>query len=274
MKRRLCDIFFKAVGVVAIASAMLLTGCGEEKMSNDVVVQNSDFTITGDSVKQGDWIASATSDMRIVSNYAPENESQMSNDGVVMFRLSFNGHDNELPYGEFQYALMGQDTTTIAACKPDEKPTEKGDTAITTWHLKVDMRAQKKSMDEKGYFVTATGDTIYREEFKGIWLAGNIAPLSLHFLHLEDHEDLQLKESGEPGIYEAHITFKPKGEPLIHKKEWKINALNADYPTFSSPMHLINALYNMSIDDISKGKISGENGEKAFKRRVNNTRMN
>ena len=152
--------------------ALTLVAC-KEQMSNDVVVQNKYFTVYADSVKEGDWVARVLSPTHIITNYAPTDTTLLTDDGIVRFRLAFNGHDNELPKHTYHYAVMGSDTT-ITAFEVNECPKVKGNIEATKWHLKVDLRKMEEKLGADGFFATPTGDTIYKEEYKGVWLAGNI----------------------------------------------------------------------------------------------------
>lgn len=248
----------------------MLVAC-KENMSDDVVVQNPRFTVAADSVVEGDWVARVISPTHIVSNYAAADTSLFSEDGIVCFRLAFNGHDNELPLHTFHYAPIGVDTT-IVACQAGPRPSIEGKTNVSDWHLKVDLRSVKKELDANGFFATPTGDTIYSEEFKGVWVVGNVPPLSWNFFDLESNTQLKLHETDTAGIYELHIPLNLRPEPVHHIGEWKIEKVNPNYPTISTPMPIVDALYNMSIDDIGKGMESG-NGVSQFPKRANHTRM-
>lgn len=254
-----------------ILAMLWLSGC-KEQMSNDVVVQNKHFTVTADSVVEGDWIARVLSPTHIVSNYSPADTTSFTKDGIVCFRLAFNGHDNELPKHSYHYAAMGADTT-IVAFEEGVRPSKNGDTKATKWHVKVDLRNMQEKLKTDGFYATPTGDTIYKEEFKGVWIAGNIPPLSWNFLELEENEELKLHESDTTGIYEITIPLNVHQQAIPYFTEWKIDKENVNYPTIKTSMPIIDALYNMSIDDIVNG-LNSDGKPTSFPRRVNHTRMN
>ena len=66
-------------------------------MSSDVIAQNDKFTVTVDSVIEGDYVAAATSDRHITTNYEWRTEAQTAA-SVLEYRLAINGDDNELPF--------------------------------------------------------------------------------------------------------------------------------------------------------------------------------
>ena len=263
--------FFSYIYILFGLLALTLVAC-KEQMSNDVVVQNKYFTVYADSVKEGDWVARVLSPTHIVSNYAPTDTTLLTDDGIVRFRLAFNGHDNELPKHTYHYAVMGSDTT-ITAFEVNECPKVKGNIDATKWHLKVDLRKMEEKLNADGFFATPTGDTIYKEEYKGVWLAGNIPPLSWDFFNLEQKSNLKLHKTATAGIYEITIPLSVRREPMPYLSEWKIDKENPDYPTIKTSMPIIDALYNMSINDVSNGIIDGEDGKKMFPRKANHTRM-
>lgn len=253
-----------------IVLTLWLVGC-KEQMSNDVVVQNQRFTVTADSVVEGDWIAQVLSPTHIVSNYSPADTSSYTKDGIVCFRLAFNGHDNELPKHSYHYAAMGSDTTIIAF-EEGRRPQKNGNIRASKWHVKVDLRNMQEKLKTDGFYATPTGDTIYNEEFKGVWIAGNIPPLSWDFFDLEENEELKLHESDTAGIYEITVPLNVRPQAIPYFSEWKIEKENTNYPTIKTSMPIIDALYNMSIDDIANG-LKNEGGITSFPRRANHTRM-
>ena len=82
--------------------ASLFCSCENKKNINSTVIESNEFyTVTGDSVVQGDFVAKAISDTEIVTNYAsPADEAPSP---VIEFRLSINSRDNELIPGDTHY---------------------------------------------------------------------------------------------------------------------------------------------------------------------------
>lgn len=264
--RKTFYIFFFFTVLLAVA----LVSC-KEQMSNEVVVQNKNFTVYPDSVCEGEWTAKVMSPTHIVSNYAPTDTTPLTSDGIVRFRLAFNGHDNELPKHTYHYAAMGRDTT-ITAFEVKAPPAKKGDIYATEWHLKVDLREMENALKTDGLFCTPTGDTIHREEYKGVWIAGNIPPLSWDFFGLEQNTSLKLHPTDSAGIYEITIPLHVRPQPITYLNEWKIDRENPDYPSIKTPMPIIDALYNMSISDVASAMV-GEYDAKMLPREANHTRI-
>ena len=245
--------------------AAILTGCGNKKViDNDVIERNEFYTVTGDSVIQGDFIAYAPSDTEVITNYSsPADEAPSP---VIEFRLSLNSRDNELIPGETHYAIVGGNDTIIplgvpAAEKPslpaDAKPLEKD----AEWTLKVNVAPLVNSFKEKGLYVTNTNDTIYADDFKGIWVAGNIDPLTWDFDNLYGKDMQKLAPIEGDTIYGLKIALNPDVQKTDLPKNWKIDAPNPDYPIYTSDQTLINALYNMAIENM----LAVVNADNAFR---------
>lgn len=226
-----------------------LAGCTEKPMSSEVISQNDIYTVTGDSVIQGDFIAAAISPLEIVSNYQSPASADVSS--LVEFRLSINSRDNEMYEAFAHYAIVGEDSI-IRFGEPQTKPTSQPKPLPhnTKWTLRVDVSNVIDSLSTNGFFATATGDTIYAEDFKGIWVAGNVAPLTWDFENLYGKDNLRLQPSADEGIYEVTIDLNPKQADDNSSKSWKIDAPNSNFPQYSSPDFLVDALYNMAIDNI------------------------
>ena len=47
---------------------------------------------------------------------------------------------------------------------------------------------------KQGYYTTFNGNKIYKEDFKGVYVAGNSSPLIWDFDNLVNHPQLQLKD--------------------------------------------------------------------------------
>jgi len=72
-----------------------------------------------------------------------------------------------------------------------------------------------KSFKEKGFYEDAHGEKIYKQDFKGVFIAGNSFPLNLDFENLTNNEQLKLKDTDGDGIYEAELVFNAY-DPAVH----------------------------------------------------------
>ena len=62
---------------LALMMTMVLAGCDGQTMSNQVVAQNDEFSVTGDSVTQGNIIVCAVSPQQLESNLNLNTAEQM-----------------------------------------------------------------------------------------------------------------------------------------------------------------------------------------------------
>lgn len=266
----------KAILFITVMLAFALASCNNENMSNDVIAQNDDYTVTGDSIIEGNHVAWALSSTHIVSNYSPGDTSCAEKD-VIKFRLAFNGHDNELPANQYHYAVMGNDTTARLG-QADTIPTAQAIDSLKsnakTWTLSVDLSPVLESFKKNGWWVTATGDTILQREFHGVWIAGNMKPMTWNFYTLGMKPELQLHPSGKAGIYEITLPLDQQARSITYNKEWKINGPNRNYAVVNTGQNLIDALYNMSIQDVAINRQKAGNGKGYTNARTSRTNLN
>ena len=194
--------------ILLLSLLLLATSCGGS-MGGDVIASNTQFTVTGDSVVQAQYVAYAPSRTQIVTNYVDTLSSTPS--APVALRLAFNMRDNEMASDDYHYIDPNQDTVLITACRPDSLPALKRHTISPDTHctIRVDMREVFDAFNKQGVFVTATGDSIYSDEFTGVWVLGNVAPLSWEQSPLSSSNRMKLRPSGDEGFYELDITFAP-----------------------------------------------------------------
>lgn len=242
--------------ILLLSLLLLATSCGGS-MGGDVIASNTQFTVTGDSVVQGQYVAYAPSRTQIVTNYVDTLSSTPS--APVALRLAFNMRDNEMASDDYHYIDPNQDTVLITACRPDSLPALKRHTISPDTHctIRVDMREVFDAFNKQGVFVTATGDSIYSDEFTGVWVLGNVAPLSWEQSPLSSSNRMKLRPSGDEGFYELDITFAPS--EYLRRTQffgWKGEKPHPEFPEIMSDDLLVDALYNMAISTISESDFS------------------
>lgn len=244
--------------------ATLGVSCDNQKSHDSAYIEKNDiFYVTGDSVVQGNFVATAISDTEVITNYASPADEEPS--PLIEFRLSLNSRDNELIPGQTHYTIVGTDTiiplgvpaTAKPVLAPDTKPLVKN----AEWMLKVNVAPLVKSFKDKGIYVTPTNDTIYADDFKGIWVAGSIDPLTWDFDNLYGKDRQKLLPIEGDTIYGVKIALNPDVQKTDLPKNWKIDAPNPLYPVYTSSQTLINALYNMAIENM----LAVVNADNAFR---------
>lgn len=235
-----------------VAAIVALFSCNEKTMPDGCIYTCDEYTVYTDRVTQGNFEALAVSPTEITTNYKSELDGDISS--VVEFRFSFNSRDNELPIGYSHYAVAGSDTDVIYKVgEPNEKPDVdfKPLPHNTSWTVKLDMTPIFDGFNQQGYFVTATSDTLYAEDFKGVVIIGNVLPFNWETEYVLGNPNRELKPSANnPNIYELTVTLNPEMPAPLNAVGWKIDAPHAEYPKMESSSVLADAVYNMGIDDI------------------------
>ena len=235
--------------IMLLATTFL--SCRHDAIPKDVITQNEVFTVGIDKVVEGKWVAEAKSGTHLVTNYQlPLTDSIPS---VIRMRLAINGHDNELRPGEYHYIDLTKDTeaAAIKACVADNKrSTSQKIVRPKELKLKIDISPIKNSLNEKGYFVTPTNDTIYADDYKGVWITADIASLDIEASQCPQHSELLVDAMpGNGYIYNATISLSTQQRHI--NREWEINSLNANYPIYESSQKLMDVMHNMSISVVS-----------------------
>ena len=242
----------------------LLAACSQHGASSDVITANHIFSVSADSVIEGDFVAFAPSPCEIVSNYRSPQASTPT--WPLAFRLAFNMRDNELLPGHFHIASAPADTICVTACLPDSAAQFSPGEPIapnTRCTLRVDLSAMTEAFKKHGVWVTATGDSIFRGELNGVWVIGNIAPLAWNLSSLGNNNQAKLRPTDREGIYQLDLVLNPDTYRRDRMFEhWHIDAPNAGYPMFSSQFTIVDAVYNMAIDAINGAATDEMSGAK------------
>jgi hypothetical protein len=219
--------------------------------------QNKAFALYRDSiVQQNKFTGKALSATEVTSNYkSPANEFLSP---VINFKFSINGKDNEMKSGmDHHFACISSD----AACEtpfitfgkqlvdnrsvPDNtylKPQ-------TKFRIRLDMREVMKAFEKDGYYTTFKGDKIYKQDFKGVFIAGNTSPLIWDFDNLVNHPELKLNDKDGDGIYETSLTLNDQKNEKQTSASWKLSKDISAFPRYKSDYPLSDALYNLATEE-------------------------
>lgn len=215
------------------------------------------YTIYPDKVVQGNNKAIALSATEITSNYrSPADEFQSP---VIDFKFSINGKDNEMiPDRNHHFSCIAKDGM-------NETPIIKfGEQSVdhrpippktylrpgSTLKIRLDMRDVFGAFKKQGYYVCYNGDKIYKDDFKGVFVAGKPSPLIWDFNNLVNHAELQMKDPDGDGIYETTLTFG--GNDKKTASSWKLTKDISAFPQYHSDYVLSDAIYNMSLEEMQK----------------------
>ena len=255
---------FLQIFIISVICA-LFAACSSGSVSSDVIATNSEFTVTADSVIEGNFVAYAPSPTEIISNYRSEKASAPM--WPISFRLAFNMRDNELLPGSFHLVKAPADTIYATACVPDSiaayTPTDTI-AANTRCTLRVDLSAMTEAFKQHGVWVTATGDSIFSDEFNGVWVLGNVAPLSWNLSSLASNNRAKLRPTDREGIYQLDLVLNPDTyQQDIEFTHWKAKGSHDKYPRVSTQFNILDATYNMAIDAITGTPLGEISGSKA-----------
>jgi hypothetical protein len=214
------------------------------------------YSIYADKVVQGKFTAKALSATELTSNYA--SPANMFKSPVIEFKFSINGKDNEMVVGKnHYYYCQGQvnETPVIVFGQPDAgaKPQAKGDVylkASTQLKIRLDMRPVLKAFKAQGYYTGANGEKIFKNDFKGVFVAGNTAPLIWDFNNLVNHAGLELKDPDGDGIYETTLVLNKPEDANKLASSWKMSRDVTTFPQYHSTYKISDAIYNLGLEEM------------------------
>ena len=246
----------------AIIIGIILTGChGMENAINKAIntkklYESEAFSVYGDSVVQGSFVAKAISREEIVSNYVSPG---IKKSPVVKFKFSINGADNSAPAGKDNVIVCAGDTGVyetpvikfgdeyVDSTKVSPNDYLKKDVKVK---LRVDMTGVFNSFKKKGYYQTFDGKKIYKRDFHGVFVAGNVAPLTWDWNNLYSHKELELSDSNHDGVYEITLILNQHPGENKTANRWKLSKDITAFPQYHSNEILPDALYNLALEEM------------------------
>lgn len=235
-------------------STMMLSGQEKEKP----VYHSEAYSVYNDRVVQGGFTAIAKSSRELVSDYKSPEDGRYSPD--ITFKFSINLRDNEMVSGHDHKVTLqpvnGTCTTTVQFGKQyihTEKVTEgKNLEPNTRWTIRLDMREIISAFDKQGYFTLFNGEKLFRDDFKGVYIAGNAAPLSWDFSNLNSNPGLQLTDPDHDGIYETTLLMNSQENSKRTAASWILLKDISAFPVYHSDYLISDALYNLAIEEMMK----------------------
>ncbi|HEX6372122.1 MAG TPA: hypothetical protein VF006_24575 [Longimicrobium sp.] len=242
-----------APGIVA-----LTVGAGAvDTQAQTPLYQSDAFTVTRTEVRQGRWTATALSRDSIVSTY-PRAGREMH------FRFSLNGQDNEFPSGtehtlyirpaagriESPVYVFGQEQPPFIPT-PEAYPTSEEGVARVT--ISLDLRHVRQALERTGSYDPPYGEPIRRLD--AVYAIGDVEPLTWDARGLRPGGPAQLTDPDGDGIYtltipvEAQYTRPLAGEG---RAVWRRRADISAFPQLRSPELLVDALYNLSLEELTQ----------------------
>ncbi len=234
---------------------ILITGSYTYAQNSKSIYSSKAYSIYPDRVVQGKYTARAVSATELTSNYS--SPANLYKSQVIEFKFSINGKDNEMQAGiNHHYTCINQlnETPLIKFGEPfaDQKGLPKGTylKPSTQFKIRLDMRPVLQAFKDKGYYTCFNGDKIYKNDFKGVFVAGNAAPMIWDFNNLVNHPELELKDPDGDGIYETTLVLnKPQDENKI-ASSWKLSRDVSAFPQYHSSYKITDAVYNLALQEM------------------------
>ena len=251
MTNRISKLFF----VAALAS---IANICEGQNPNQPLWQNKSFTVFADSIaQQNKFTAKAISATELVSNYkSPANEFLSP---VINFKFSINGKDNEMRPGiDHHFTCIAANgacqTPLIQFGKQSTDARALSDNTYlkpqTRLNIKLDMREVMKAFKKDGYYTSFKGDKIYKQDFEGVYVAGNTPPLIWDFDNLVNHAELKLNDDDGDGIYETSLLLNDQKNEKQTSASWKLSKDVSAFPQYKSDYPISDALYNLALEEM------------------------
>lgn len=246
----------KTLKIVFILSLMSAHFCVAQ--TAEPLFQNKKFALYADSVVQEKYTAKILSSTQLISNY--QSPANLFKSNKIDFKFSINGKDNEMPSGTDHHFICdakdGACATPIikfgTQLKSEASPKDNTYLAPNTkFTISVDMNDVFDAFSKQGYYTTFNGNKIYKEDFKGVYVAGSSAPLIWDFDNLVNHPQLQLKDNGNH-IFSTTLTLNASQDDKQTNSKWSLEKDISRYPQYKSSYPISDALYNMSLEEMVK----------------------
>lgn len=252
MKRAL--IIAKLIAVICLPHLLLAQNKPRE------IIRTKVYTVFADSVVQQDrFTATVLSPKAIVSNYkSPANKFKSP---LITFKFSINGKDNEMVSGTDHHFTC---ITNNGYCETpiikfgtqlkDNMPL-KDNTYLapnTRLKIRVDLSEVFDQFERQGYYRTFNGNKIYKEDFKGVYVAGNTEPLIWDFDNLVNHPELRLNDEQGNHLFETTLVLNAHEDERKTDARWQLTRNISAFPQYTSAYPISDALYNMSLEEMLK----------------------
>lgn len=240
-----------------ILTAMLAIAAGTHAQQKEQPVWSSPaYQVYGDRVVQGKYVAKAVSATEMRSDY--QSPANLFKSSEISFKFSINGKDNEMLSGKDHgfniVPVNGYAETPLIPFGKQLKPAVGARSSFlppnTKFKLRLDMREVLAAFKSKGYYVTFKGDKIYKEDFKGVFVAGGSAPLIWDFDNLVHHPELELKDEDGDGIFETTLLMNAPEQQNNTDAQWTLSKDISAFPQYRSSYPIADALYNLSIEEM------------------------
>jgi len=224
----------------------------------DTIYQSEAFSIYSDHVVQNKFEAKATSPTSMISNYrSPEIDKY---NPTIKFKFSINSRDNEMPSGKNHRVTLtpvnGKCISTVIFGEQLNEtkaiPTGENLAKNTVWTIRLDMRRVLSAFEKYSFYTLYNGDKLTKNDFKGVYVAGNAAPLSWDFSNLYNKPELELTDTDGDGIYETTLIMNKNEDLKQTEDQWKLTKDISAFPQYKSDFLISDAIYNLATEEMIK----------------------
>ncbi|MCL3779304.1 glycogen debranching protein [Prolixibacteraceae bacterium JC049] len=221
-----------------------------------VLYKSDAFSVYKDRVEQRKYTSKAVSNNTLHSDY--QSPANAAFNPEIEFKFSLNGNDNELAYGVNHQAVINPNKNGLAVIDIEfgKLLKLKGETSIeavpanTKVLFRLNLKPVIDALNKDGYYNDIHGKKMFKADFKGVYIAGGNTPLSWDFENLPSKKGMELTDEDGDGIYETTLIFNAYNPAAHTSSEWSKTADLEKYPTLNSPSVLMDALYNMSLEEM------------------------
>ncbi len=236
---------------ILFAFLLLISAC---KQAPRVIYQSPEYRVEANRVVQGNYSAFAPNSHRIESNYQSPALAIYSR--LLIFKLSVNEKDNELPVGVNHWVVVGMDSVSPIIKFGDSPSATPAAPASylpvnTSYTFRFDLSPLMEQFEKQGFYLGSDGQKVMKQDFKGVFLAGSQLPLSWDFVNLES-KDLRLIPTGKGHEYSITVKLNPWKDAGPVMKVWTPSIVTSHKPQYTSPQPLVDALWNLCLEEAIK----------------------
>lgn len=222
------------------------------------IYKSAKYSICQDKVVQGNFTATAVSPTELTSDYRSPEADKYS--PTVQFKFSINSRDNEMLSGKDHRVTLnpvnGKCVTTVVfgeqLNQTKEVSQEVNLPENTVWTIQLDMRKVFSAFETKGFYTFYNGDKLAKADFKAVYIAGSVAPLSWDFSNLYNKPGLELKDPDGDGIFETTLIMNNKQNLKQTEGQWKLTKDISAFPQYKSDYTISDAIYNLASEEMMK----------------------
>ncbi|HLL45580.1 MAG TPA: hypothetical protein VK399_02685, partial [Longimicrobiaceae bacterium] len=240
-------------------AALLLAGTAAGASAQSTLYRSEAFVVTDTSVRQGRFEAVARSRDTILSTYPRSGRE-------VHYRFSINGQDNEFRSGTehtlYIRPTAGRIVSPVYVFGEEQPPyvptpeasagSEEGTARVT---IRLDMRPVLRSLRRTGVYKPPQGPPIRRADFQAVYAIGDVEPLSWDARGLRPGSPAQLRDPDGDSIFTLTIPVEAqytRPQAADGRALWARRADVSAFPQLESPQRLVDALYHMSLEELTQ----------------------